>query len=86
MGSLVEDERVEGEFYGKVIGVCARWVRKSLAFVSNYHNNQNKIYMVSGLGCTLNYQLRICVRSFIVAGIKPAKDWSVQIVWNYLCK
>jgi len=25
------------------------------AAVSNYHNNQHKIYMVSGLGCTLNY-------------------------------
>ena len=72
--SLVEDERVEGEFFmKKAVGCVQGRLGKSLAFVSNYHNNQNKIYMVSGLGCTLNYQLRICVRSFIVAGINQLK-------------
>ena len=42
-GSLVEDERVEGEFFMKKAVWCVQGrLGKSLAFVSNYHNNQIK--------------------------------------------
>ena len=43
LGGLVEDERVEGEFFmKKAVGCVQGRLGKSLAFVSNYHNNQIK--------------------------------------------
>ena len=55
LGSLVEDERVEGKFFMKKAVGCVqgRFLGRSLAFVSNcYNNNKIKYSVCLSLGCT----------------------------------
>ena len=67
LGSEVEDERVEGEFFmEKAVGCVQGRLGKSLAFVSNcYNNNKIKYSVCLSLGCTTQQEDWDDVRSLL---------------------